>query len=184
MVRLKIYVIGLIFYVHLLYSCQQIDPARNKILFNDNIEIVRDSLKHMQTLLEKLPRTYRINYFVDGDGYLYVNNTKLGYLKGAVNNARIRKDMSFENYTDKDYKDFFRLMAFLVRNHIDAASYEGEIDSFVFDYREIDDLTYDDVRLIVLETGNGGNNKFRGKYKILHESLGLKLLAPHDAKIK
>jgi hypothetical protein len=138
----------------------------------------------MQSLLEKLPRTYRINYFVDGDGYLYVNNTKLGYLKGAVNNARIRNDISFENYTDEDYKDFFRLMAFLVRNYVDAASYEEEIDSFVFDYRATDDPTYDNVRLIVLETSNGDKNRFRGRYKILHESFGLKLLAPHDAKIK
>jgi hypothetical protein len=119
MVRLRIYVVSLIFSFPFLSSCQQIDPARNKIVFNDNIEIVQDSLIHMQTLLEKLPKTYRVNYFVDPEGYLYVNNTKLGYLK--VNNPKIRRDMSFEKFSNKDYRSFFWLMSFLVRNYVTSS---------------------------------------------------------------
>ena len=167
-----------------LSSCQRIDPARNKIVFNDKFEVVQDSLIRMQALLKKLPKTFRINYFVDQQGYLYVNNTKLGLLKGAINSPLIRKDMSFEKFTDKEFKSFFWLMSFLVKNHISSSSFEPSIQSFVFDYRETVEGRYTDIRDIVVNTDKNFDNTIKDSYQIIDQVGRLKLLARHDVKIR
>ena len=168
----------------MLSSCQQIDPARNKIVFNDKFEVVQDSLIKMQALLKKLPKTFRINYFVDPQAYLYVNNTKLGLLRGAINNSRIRKDMSFANFSDKEYKSFFWLMSFLANNYINSASFEPSVRSFVFYYRETEETRYVDLRNIVVAEDKDFDKMIKGQYQILDQVGRLKLLASHDVKIR
>jgi hypothetical protein len=168
----------------MLSSCQRIDPARNKIVFNDKFDVVQDSLIKMQSLLKKLPKTFRINYFVDPQAYLYVNNTKLGLLRGAINNPRIRKDMSFENFSDEEYRSFFLLMSFLANNYIKSASFEPSVKSFVFYYRETEERRYVDLRNIVVDSDKNFDKLIKGSYQILDQAGRLKLLAGHDVKIR
>ena len=137
----------------------------------------------MKYLLNKLPKTYRINYFVDPTGNLYVNNTMLGPLKGAINSKKVRGDMSFENFTDEEFRSFFTLMHFLVRNYITGASYEPPIHEFSFGYRETVGSQYRDLREIVVNPGAEFEHRVKGKFQILDQKGKIKLLAPHDVSI-
>jgi hypothetical protein len=65
-----------------------------------------------------------------------------------------------------------------------ALTYDKRIKRFAFVYRKIDDPSYKTTCLIVVNTDDAFQTKILGKYQILDQSLKLKLLAPHDVKIK
>jgi hypothetical protein len=82
-------------------SCTRVeDPLRNKISFTDEPIHVLDSIVKMERLLKQLPKSQVINSFVDNEGYLFVNNKKVGLLKDALSVSSIRRESVFVNFTD------------------------------------------------------------------------------------
>jgi len=171
-------------YVH---SKLQVEPLRNKIVFEDDVNVVLDSLQKMNELMEKMPTNTRmVNYFMDREGYLYLGAEKIALLKGAINKPKVREDMAFENFTDKEINEFFYLMAFLLKNHVDAANLEKPIDKFLFSYRRTDENSYNDLRdiMIVGSPYDTTTRYFKETYQVLDENLNLVLVAPSDASIE
>jgi len=161
-------------------SCNQEISPRNKIVFEDNVDVVADSIKQMDELLYKFPKNEQINYFMDNEGSLYVNNEKLGSLVGAINNTEIRNHKVFKNFANEEINDFFNLMAFLLYNHIDGAVMELSIQKFVYGYRKTPENRFDDLREIVILDGanNTLSGDFKKIYKVLDEKSNLALIAP------
>jgi hypothetical protein len=178
--------IGAIFILGIsLFSKFQIQPLRNKIVFEDKIEAVADSMERMHFLLEKIPITGRVNYFMDREGNLYISNEKIGSLKGAINNPTIREDVAFEKFTNQEINDFFNIMAFLYKNHIDAANLQNQVGEFLFTYRRTDENTFDDLReiMIVNSYQDTVSSGFKRTYQVLDKKSNLLLVAPKSAKV-
>src|SRR5688572_5122318 len=87
----------------------QMEPTVNKLEFNTPFEKVADSIYRMEELLKKFPQTYMVNYFVDNDGYLYLSNQRIAPIVGAINNAKVRKDMVFDEFRSEEIDEFFFL---------------------------------------------------------------------------
>lgn len=165
-------------------SCGQDISKRNKIAFEDDIQVVADSIAKMDALMYKLPENRRINYFIDKEGNLFINNEEIGSLKGAINNERVRRDEAFDNFTDEEINQFFNLMAYLLQNHIDGAVMELSVREFVFTYRRTAENRYDDVREVILIDNQSDTSLFENTYQILDSKNSLALVAPKDARIR
>ena len=127
----------------------QIEPKRNKILFKSGVNEVADAILSMERLLNKFPKTNMVNYFVDNDGYLYLNNQKIASIQGAINNPRVRNDMVFRDFKDEEIDQFFKLMSYLWSNDIQLAFKEPTLDKFVFSFGESEPSNNKDVRLLM-----------------------------------
>lgn len=185
MSRLVISLKGLIIFLGCI-SCNQEIPLRNKIIFQDSVMLVADSIAKMEKLLYKLPENERVNYFMDNKGNLFINNKKLGTLKGAINNSRIRSDESFKNFTSQEIDEFFNLMVYLLRNHIDGAVMELSVGKFVYGYRQTKENKFNDVREIIFMQDEADINsaEFYKTYQLLDKKNSLVLVAPASAKIR
>ncbi len=176
---------NLLFYLMavVVVSCSQIrDPLRNKIVFRDEINQVSDSILNIQLLLDKLPKDPVINCFIDREGYLYVNNKKVGFLKEALNDPSVRSDSVFKNFSNDDFTRFISITVFLLQNHIDASRKDIVSGMFVHGYRRTEENVYNDVREIMvnIDTTSSG---FMNQNQILDRTENLVLVAPLDADI-
>jgi len=170
-----------------LYNQFQVNPVRNQIVFEENIESVADSLGKMNRLLHKFPtRTRRVNYFMDREGYLYLGAQKIAPLKGAINNPKVRDDMFFENFTDDEITQFFYLMAYLLKNNIDASNLEKPIGKYLFNYWRTEENRFNDMReiMIVESSRDTLNSYFKETFQILDRKSNLVLIAPRKAEIR
>jgi len=165
-------------------SCGQMsDPLRNKIDFPDNINQVSDSIKLMESLFKKIPQHERINYFIDSEGNLYVNNKKLGALNEAFNNSSIRDDSVFLDFSDMEYQKFISIIVFLLKNNIDASVKDNTSGFFAFEYRKTPEYTYNDLRDIIIDVDTTAP-LFVKRFQILDRKGNMILVAPIDVKIK
>ena len=170
-----------------LYNQRQINLVRNQIFFEDNIKSVADSLVKMNQLLQKFPtHTKMVSYFIDREGYLYLGAEKIAPLNGAINNPKVRNDMFFKNFNDAEITQFFYLMAYLLKNHIDAANLEKPIGKYLFNYRRTKENRFNDMREIMILSGSGDTltTYFKKHFQILDQKSNLVLIAPHKAEIR
>lgn len=163
----------------LLIFQQQIKPTQNKLVFRNGIDEVADSISRMESLMEKFPETYMVNYFVDKNGYLYLSNQKIALIEGAIYNPKVRNDMVFEDFSDRDIDDFFYLMAYLWRNGI-YACHEESFGKFVFSYGTERPKSRLDSRsvMIVGQSNDTLNANFIRFFQIIDKHGGLVLFGP------
>lgn len=161
-------------------------PYRNQFVFEDNSQEVSRKVAEMESLMEKILKTGTHNYFIDNKGYLYLGSEKIAPIKGAINNPEVRTDFTFKNFTDKEFRSFFYLMAYLTKNHISSSYRDKTIGRFVFTYRKIPDESYNDVReiMVVHNEQDTTNSNFKEAYQILDRRENMVLLAPSDAVIR
>ncbi|MDR7130953.1 hypothetical protein J2X69_003312 [Algoriphagus sp. 4150] len=170
-----------------LYTQFQGNSVRNEIVFEDNIKSVADSLAKMDQLLQKFPtHTTMVNYFMDREGYLYLGAEKIAPLKGAINNPKVRENIFFENFTDDEINQFFYLMAYLLKNKIDAANLEKPMGRYLFNYRRTEENRFNDMReiMIVENPHDTSSLYFKETFQILDQEFNLVLFAPKKAEIR
>ena len=185
--KVGLMVLGVIcFTVVWLYNQFQVNPVRNKMVFENKIETVADSVARMDALMIKISRTGTNGYFLTNEGYLYFNSEKIGPIKGAINNPKIRKDMAFEHMSDQEINSFFYIMAFLLKNHIDGGYKHRVTGQYVYNYRRTAENSYDDLReiLFVRSQQDTLSSEFRNTYQILDQKSNLVLIAPKKAQIR
>lgn len=165
--------------VALIIFQQQIKPTQNRLVFQNGIEEVADSISRMESLMEKFPETYMVNYFVDGNGYLYLSNQKIALIEGAIYNPKVRNDMVFRDFSDTDIDDFFYLMAYLWKNGI-YACHEESFGKFVFSYGSERPKSRVDSRSIMIagEPKDTLNANFTQFFQIIDKHDELVLFGP------
>ncbi len=159
---------------------QEIDSLRNHLVFEDDIEHVADSLRRMESLMNRFsdPKTGIVNYFVDYSGYLYLNSEKISPLKGAINNPEVRNDKVFVYFSEKEIDEFFYLMAYLWRNHITSCGREPSIDQFTFSYRVKESETSENGRFVIIvhRQSDTTSTNFKRILKVIDSKEGLALI--------
>ena len=106
----------------------------NTLSFPSPTSQVIDSISKMESFMDRFPRTYMVNYFIDGDGFLYLSNQQVGLIEGAINNNKVRNDMVFDDFNERDIDSFFYVMAYLCKNGICSGHKEPSLGKFVFSY--------------------------------------------------
>ncbi|MBX2897710.1 MAG: hypothetical protein KF763_19875 [Cyclobacteriaceae bacterium] len=150
-------------------SCQRIDHTSNMILFIDNESDVIKSVHRMEFFMNKFPKTFMVNYFIDNDGYLYLNNQKVAPIKGAVTNPLVRKDMVFHDFSEDEIDEFFNIMAFLMQNGIESAYMERSTGKFFYPYKSKDVRSRKNGRdlMIVSQKNDTTSTSFISRFKII-----------------
>ena len=138
-----------------LNSCREHHPERNKIIFNDNLVDVRDSMLEMQRLLGKLPQEDSIpkGLFEFIDNKLYYRNIKA---KDSISNrtlldTELVSSSPFLNvFTLAEKRNFYRLANYLRYNFLTEAYYDASLGHWMFKYRDLSNDIIDDEREICI----------------------------------
>lgn len=180
-------IITVVWQVAFCAACQRTDPIRNKIVFNDLVANVQDSIAALYPIMDKLVyEPNQMNFFTDHDGYFYINSYRVGK-ESLLNKPDELANMSaFASLSVSEVKEFARLQAYLRRNNITSFGITA-LDGHTFTY--LDPVSYNDYRDITLLTDSTDSSytpgdTFRVQYQILDRKKDLLLLAPVDAKIR
>lgn len=180
----NIFSIGALFAtIVLLYSCGDIkNPAqRNKLIFNDSLYAVADSVNIMNEILFKTGKG-KYAFVVDSD-YLYVNDALNNISKIGLLSDTLTYKSELLLFIDKtERRRFVNLVQFLNQNYIGWCYLK--YDQFVYIYRSdiyMADRQMDLERFIIYATSKQEIDLTR--YKILDRSGNLYLLADKNAKI-
>lgn len=157
---------------------REIHPGRDNLLFENPLKEVADSIKRMEFLMRKFPETGMINYGVDNAGYLYLNNEKIAPIKGAINNQKVRNDMVFEEFSEEEINEFFRLMEYLRKNHITSCYTGAVIIPIRFQYRVAEYENKENSRsiIVVRQSTDTTSANFQRYYSVIDFKEDLALL--------
>lgn len=170
----------------LLASCTgQDNVERNKIVFNDPIPVVEDSIKAIQKLLEKLPEAKVTNYYITNSGKLAVNSEIIGEFKELKTNQQLDTVKVFQNFTKKEIQELLNLVSFLKKNFIESTYKDIRMNEYIFSYRRTEANEFNDNRDIMLVENKSDtlNGSFVSYKRILDRKGKLILVAPKDAVI-
>ncbi len=130
-------------------ACSQTVPSeRDSISFKAPVKAVEDSIRRMNTLMDKLKpiEGEMINYFFDNEGYFYLNSQKIGKIKDInIDTVGIVK-----NFTPEEKKEFVSLIIFLNNNYISSAFKDRPCKCYLYDYKAVDDKSFNMKRNIYL----------------------------------
>ncbi len=162
------------------YAFVQIEPKRDNLDLNSPVMNVVQNLGTMDSLMNKVPRTLMVNYFVDNEGYLFLSNQKVGKLLGAENNPKVRKDLFFLSFEKNEIDSFFRLMHFLRKNDIEGCRFDKSIGKFIYSYKNAGIYSTPALRFVihVASSIDTVNNSFRHQYKVLDKEGSIILVSP------
>jgi hypothetical protein len=136
----------------------------DELVFKDNFDEVSISVIEMEELLRKFPDTNMINYFVDNEGFLYLNNARIASIKNAQDNPKVRRDMVFEKLSGDEIDRFFALLHHLRQNEITSCHKEKVFDNFLFGFKEHESLN--DI-MVVDQVADTTDAFFVDNFKIL-----------------
>lgn len=166
-----------------LCSCgQNQSSVRNKIFVKNNVYELADSLAVIGSLLQRLPKDEMINYFLDLDGNLYVNNRKLGPLKGAEKNMEIRQNSLFNTFSELEFQRFISLIKYMLGNNIDSSRKDNVTGTIIHEYRRTSENSFDDVREIIIDADTLSTS-FKKAFQVIDKKGRLTLVVPYDVRI-
>ncbi len=175
----------------LLYSCKSvINPKeRNKFVFKNNLEDIRDSIKTMNKILVNFGQTY-FTYAITDSFELYVTNKKGDMCKtGVTTDKKIYNDSLLSSLEFSERLRFIKIVLFLKKNYLTRCdmnkrfvNYDYRNDIFYKYARELYlSSTTDLDRSVVLLESN--EEQYLNNYKVLDKYKNLYLLAGINAKI-
>lgn len=155
----------------------------NTLAFPSPTSQVIDSISKMESFLERFPRTYMVNYFIDGDGFLYLSNQRMGLIEGAINNNKVRHDMVFGDFNESEIDSFFYVMAYLCKNRICSGHNEPSLGKFVFSYGDRAKSESDSRSLMIVgQARDTLSTNFRRLFKVIDRKDNLILFGPKSAR--
>jgi len=180
--------------IFFIFSCVKINnpTERNKLVFNDSIRSVKDSLITMNQILLKTGRKSSI-YGIDADMnsinhnendlFLYVDDSLHSAQKvGKITDSILYKSKLLRFIEPLNRKRFINLALYLNKNHLSTCYIQNEQPCYM--YRSdiyMADRQTDLDRFVVFAKSKYEIDSIR--YKILDSSNNLYLLANKDAKI-
>ena len=174
--KLKIFKILLLLII-IVCSCREKHTDRNKLIFNDRIDNVRDSLIKLEKLLSLLPQRLdnkNINYYVEHDK-LFINDSLI--------NTDSTISPTFSNvFTIEQKRSILTLSAYLNRNFLSSGYFDENDKIWRFIYRDFSGKTFDDTRDVCVL--NISRNFTLSNDTILDHKGNVYLLAPIDAKVR
>ncbi len=177
-----------------LFSCGNLDnpKERNKLVFEDSINSVNDSVNAMNELLLKTGRQFYI-YAIDvdmnnvdrneNDFFLYVDDTSHSAQKvGIITDSLLYKSKLLEFIDTLARKRFVSLALYLNKNYLSSCDIENGNPIYMYksDIYMADRQT-DLFRYVVF--ANSEQEIDLNRYKILDKHRNLYLLADKEAKI-
>jgi hypothetical protein len=172
----------LLFYFSLVslltFSCGQDNSLRNKIVFNDAVSSVSDSIERMGYLMSKLPQEGIVRYAISSKGFLYLNKNKFEYTIGDVISDELKNDVIFDRFKRSEADEFFSLLDYLNRNHISYAHREPALGLVEFSYRAKSSETKENLRSIIFFRSSSDTTSihFTQHYKVLDSKENLVLI--------
>ena len=117
---------------------------RNKIVMNISPNVIEDSLKVFELLINKIPQNEfgSINYENKDSISVTINNTYINInktLNDTINNIGVLKNLS-----KQERNRFLNLIIFFKNNHLSNCEYTNKSNSFIFDYRAYKEIKNSD----------------------------------------
>lgn len=177
-----------------LFSCGNLNnpKERNKLIFNDNISSVTDSVIAMNNILLKSKNglfTYGIDVDMnnadrnDNEFFLYIDDSSNSvHNAGIITDSLLYKSKWLDFIDSSERKRFVNLALYLNKNYLSSCNFEN--GQLVYMYRAdiyMADRQTDLDRFVVF--ANSEQNIDLNRYKILDKLRNLYLLADKNAKI-
>jgi ligand-binding sensor domain-containing protein len=174
------YVLILIITIDCADAQNQINPLRNRLVFDYDAEIVADSISKMNQLMVKINRAGTNSYFITKDGLLYFSSEMISAVQGAINNSKVRNDRAFRFLNNHEINSFFYLLSFLLENHINGLYKDKVTGLFLYNYRSMAYQSKENLREVFLfnSAQDTLNYKVKASLVIIDEKSGLILVAP------
>jgi hypothetical protein len=159
-------------------KCQKIESDKNRITFADNEATVVDAIRRLEHLIKKFPDSFMVNYFVDSEGQLYLNNQKIAPIQGAASNPVIINDLVFERFTKNEVDEFLELVVLLMRNGIESAHKEKATNKILFSYKNSNVRSRHKARdlMVVSQQQDTINPVFNTYFKIIDRKQNIVLI--------
>jgi len=159
-------------------SCRKHFPERNKIIFTDDINHIKDSIIKMQEILSELPKRIdnrNVNYNVE-NGKVYLNDSLL--------DRKFTPNRVYTGVLTTQQKgELINLAFYLNKNYLSSAYFDKNEKLWHFIYRDFPERTFNDTRDIsILDYGR--NISVLDMDTILDHKDNVYLLAPEGAKIR
>jgi hypothetical protein len=113
-------------------SCNRGNELINKIIFNDNIENVQDSLLKITQLLTKIKDPVVIN---KGYSYTLGNLVVNNMLIDTTEIAKLDTIQAISNFSKSEKLEFIKLCVYLKSNRITSGYFDTYLGLWLFDYR-------------------------------------------------
>jgi hypothetical protein len=154
----------LTFFCIITINCSTTDPKRDRIIFEDDFGIVKDSMTTISQFMYLLKNSKGVEYYgftLSGD--FRIGNIKIGNLRNIYSDTL----SIFRGMNDNTKSKFISVVMFLRRNHINRCSYYREFNRWCFSYRDIVVVNEDDYRLLILLKEDDKIEYFKKFVKIL-----------------
>ncbi len=152
-----IFVNILIVWVVFLTSCNSGKMPEDKLVFENSIEDVTDSLLSFKGLANEISReTDVINCFIDGHDELIIDNVSIGRWDEIVSGGEVDQKVIKKVYSG-DFRRLIALMSYLKKNHISGFYKDYSCHIFVFSYRDYEygDRASDQRSILFKDDFNG-----------------------------
>jgi len=161
-----------------LFSCYRNPKERNALVFENKIENVQDSINKLIFFLNKFPdnKDGLNKHYIIKENEIYINESLQDLKRNDLNKFLNGFDMHQRN-------EFTSLIQYLDINYIKSAYFDKQLGLWCFIYRDIEDVDYDDSRIVVFLDNAKLSNTLVG-YSILDKKDKLFLIAPKDAIIR
>jgi hypothetical protein len=127
-------------------NCRSSDSERDRIVFQNSFDVVRDSLVLMSQVMTGIRNSNsEIDYYVFSlAGDFSMGDQKIGNLANLLNDT-----LSFlKGMKHSTRENLYSLILFLKTNYISSCSFNRELNLWCFYYRDIPIVNKDDDRFI------------------------------------
>lgn len=147
---------------------------RDNISFKSNFKAVEDSIKRMNSLMDKTQPIDggMVNYYFDDKKVLYVNSQPLGKI-GHINTDN---NGVFKTFSNEEINDLIALTTFLNDNHISSSYKDKPCKCYLYDYRAVIDKSFFMERFIYLEEMEKNYETLFADSKVLDKKGNLTLI--------
>ena len=154
-------------------SCKnEQESQRNKINFKASTDSIENSIKTINSVMDKLESSGAVNYFFDIDDNFYVNSTQLGKIDTIdYDNLNVLNKL-----TSEEKKKFISNVLFLKGNHLSSSFKDKPSTCYLYSYREVDDKSFNMNRDIFLKAEDKNYETLFAKRKVLDVKKNLVLI--------
>lgn len=166
--------------------CTSSSNDRNRIVFKDSIDEVQDSLRLINTLLNKANEAEVKNVFFDGNNFIYVNNVKVAPMSVGDKIDFLGKVAQITGLSLSESFKLVSLARFLRDNYVSGCFKHRLFGIYFFNYRRTFENVFEDQRYILVFDQNTRRTKgsFIESYQLIDRKGDLVLLAPAGVKLK
>jgi len=127
------------------------DMQRDKIVFNQPARDIKDSMRIMNKLLDRMPTANAVYVFSNQEeDILRINGRQIGRIGDLLTNEETDSISDFKNINKGDIRRFLNLIIFFKNNDLTSTFFHPTLKIYMYEYKEFErsgPLTHDEDKV-------------------------------------